>query len=83
MSNKEVVGFYSGPDKQIKDLENRAKDETTENIQDNKKVFDVRISGEDFNINKYTNLSLLGNQLFTEKISLKEAKDQQKTINCN
>ena len=43
-----------------------------------KKKFYVRISGKLFNINKYTNLSFFGYQLFFGRMSLKEAKDQQK-----
>ena len=81
--NKEVVNFCSGPNKKIKDLGNRAINETTENIQDEKKVFCVRISGEVFDSNKYTNLSYFGNQLFNGKISLKKAKDQQRNIRLN
>ena len=78
LNNKEVVGFYSGTNKKIKDLENRATNETTENITDEEKVFYVKICGKPFNINRYTNISFSGNQLFTGKTSLKETKDEQK-----
>ena len=78
LNNKEVVGFYSGTNKKIKDLENRATNETTENITDEEKVFYVKICGKPFNINRYKNLSFSGNQLFTGKTSLKETKDEEK-----
>ena len=77
---KEVVDFYSGLNKKIKDLEARAKSESAENLEDNEKVFYVKIPGEPFNINRYTNLSYFGNKLFTGKISLREAKDEQRKI---
>ena len=80
LSNKEFVSFYDGPDNKIRNLVNKAKDETTENITDEKKVFYVEISGKPFSINKYTNLSFFGSQLFTEKISLKEAQEEQRKI---
>ena len=44
LSNKEVVSFYDGPDNQIKDLVNRTKNEN--------KVFYVKISDNEFNINR-------------------------------
>ena len=43
-------------------------------------VFYVEISGKPFSVNKYTNLTFFGSQLFTEKISLKEAQEQQTKI---
>ena len=38
LSNKEVVGFYEGTNKGIKDLENKIIKETSENINDEKKI---------------------------------------------
>ena len=76
-TNKEAVNFYSATNKKIKELVDRAIKVTVENIEDNKKVFSVKISSDEFDINKYTNLTYFGSKLFTGKISVEEAKDQQ------
>ena len=83
LSNKEVVTFYDGPDNDIINLVNKAKNETIQKMTDDKKVFYVKISGKLFSINKYTNLSFFESQLYTGRMSLKEAQEQQKKIKYN
>ena len=78
--SKGLSNFYNGTDREIIELENRAIKETIENMTDTEKVFGVKISGKNFNINKYSNLSYFGNLLFNKTISLEEAKEQQNKV---
>ena len=80
---KGVNGFYSGSDKEIKELENRTVKEIFKNITDEEKVFNVKISDKPFNINKYTNLAYFGNLSFNGTTSIEKAEEQQKNINYN
>ena len=79
---KGVDRFYDGTNRDIIKLESRAIKEAIDNMINTDKVFDVKISGKPFNINKNSNLAYLGNSLFNGTISLKEAKEQQEKISC-
>ena len=78
LGNKEVVSFYDEPSKEIKELEDRDKNETIENIKSEGKTFYIKISDKVFNINKYTNLNYFGLKLFRGKISLEKAENEGK-----
>ena len=79
MSNARAIGFYDGPDKELKELSIRVKKETDNNAKKDK-IFIVTISNKDFNFNDYANFNNFGSTLCTKKLSLDEAKDEQKEI---
>ena len=80
---KGVDRFYDGSDQKIIELENGAIKETIDNINDAEKVFDVKISGKPFNINKYSNLTYFATLLFrgVNKKSRKKSKKISNIIN--
>ena len=73
----QTKNFSDGPDKEIKELEDRAIKETIDNIGDDEKVFYVKKLDKKITISKYTNLTYFGYELFIGKMSIKEAKDEQ------
>ena len=71
--------FYDGADERIKNVVKTAKEESFDNVIKDK-IFPVTISGDDFSVGKYINLSQFGSDLFSDRISLDKAKDDQEKI---
>ena len=79
LANREAIEFYDGPDKELRDLVLRVRKETNDNAKKDK-ISSVTITGKDFNFNSYTNLSNFGSNIFTEKILLDKAINEQKEL---
>ena len=79
LSNTKAIDFCHGPDERIKDLVDRTREETYEN-ESKDKIFSVTISDKTFDFNKYTNWTNFGSKIFTKKLSLDNARNEQKEI---
>ena len=79
VSNTKAIDFYDGPNKILKNLVDRAREETNEN-ENRDKIFSVTISDKTFDFNRYTNLTNFGSKIFTKTLSLDKARDEQKEI---
>ena len=64
--------------KKIIELENGAIKETIDNITNAEKVFDVKISGKPFNINKYSNLTYFATLMFRGVTPFEKAEENKK-----
>ena len=70
--------FSDDKNKKLKDLVEKIKKETKENK--NKKFVYTTTSNVQYDFNKYRDLILFGNEIYTKNLSLDEAKDEQKEM---
>ena len=80
ISQKEIDKFYDGADTEILELEKRAINESIENINDENKVFSVKINNKSYKIDRYTNLAYFEKLLFEGIIDLKKAIGDQRKL---
>ena len=75
-----AIDFDYGGDKKLKELKNRLKNISFENITPNNKIFSVTISGDDYIVDKYRFPSVFASELSNGTISLEKAIKEQKKI---
>ena len=80
ISQKEIDKFYDGADTEILELEKRAINESIENINDENKVFSVKINNKSYKIDRYTSLAYFEKLLFEGIIDLKKAIGDQRKL---